>query len=160
VHGAPITVLPELLDSQVGDRGDLIRADGSWPQTIEYLQSKRFAVHAAAKGPGSVKEGVKFLQGFTRILVDPSCENMRRELHGYSGRTERLTGKVINDANPIGVDDHLIDALRYAVEDLRPSVASANDDADDDGGVIRIPLWPNRRDPRDERWHLRGRRLN
>ena len=140
-------------------RGDLIRADGSWPQTIEYLQSKRFGVHAATKGPGSVKEGVKFLLGFTRILVDPSCENMRRELHGYSWRTERLSGKVIADANPVGVDDHLIDALRYAVEDLRPSVVSPGDDADDDGGVINLQLWRSSRDPREERWHECGRRL-
>jgi hypothetical protein len=96
-------------------------------------------------------------QGF-ELLVDPNCEHARDELRCYSWPTDRLTGQVISGVNPVGVADHVIDAIRYAVEDLIRGASLNADDDDDDGGVIRIPLWRSSRDPRELPWHQRARR--
>lgn len=149
--------MPALLNSIVHDPGDLVRADGSRPETIDFLQRRGFGVRAARKGAGSVREGIARLQSF-ELLVDPGCENVRSELRQYSWPTDRLTGQVVPGVNPIGVADHCIDAIRYSVEDLIPG-ASFNDDPDDDGGALLIPMWGSAR-ARDERWHERHRGWN
>ena len=156
-HGLPTEQLPALLNSIVHDPGDLVRADGSRPETIDFLQRRGFGVRAARKGAGSVREGIARLQSF-ELLVDPGCENVRSELRQYSWPTDRLTGQVVPGVNPIGVADHCIDAIRYSVEDLIPG-ASFNDDPDDDGGALLIPMWGSAR-ARDERWHERHRGWN
>ena len=135
--------MPALLNSIVHDPGDLVRADGSRPETIDFLQRRGFGVRAARKGAGSVREGIARLQSF-ELLVDPGCENVRSELRQYSWPTDRLTGQVVPGVNPIGVADHCIDAIRYSVEDLIPG-ASFNDDPDDDGGALLIPMWGSAR---------------
>ena len=145
----PLDQLPEMLLSIVGDRGDLVMADSSRPETIDYLQARGFGVVAARKGPGSVRAGIEFLQGY-EIVLDPDCEQMREELRLYSWPTDRLTGQVIAGVNPIGAYDHFADALRYATSNL---IADAPLDADD-GGVLW--LWPGRKpDQRDLPWHMR-----
>jgi hypothetical protein len=52
--------------------------------------------------------------GGARAHAASDCENARREVHGYSWRTNKLTGEVIEGAPPVDGDDHIIDALRYA----------------------------------------------
>lgn len=155
-HGVPTEQLPNLLRSFMHDPSFMIRADSSRGDTIDYLQRRGFDVRPARKGPGSVKDGISFLQGF-ELLVDPNAEAMRDELHCYSWPTNKLTGIVVPGANPIGVNDHLIDALRYSVvEDLVAVAASAMEE-DPDGGVLLLPVWGDRaRYRRDNlRWHER-----
>ena len=67
----------------------------------------------AKKGPNSVEEGVKFLQGYT-ILAHVSCEHTIHELEAYSLKTDTKTGEILNDIED--ANNHCIDALRYAVE--------------------------------------------
>ena len=72
-------------------------------------------LRAARKGKGSVEDGITFLQGFD-IVIHPSCANTAREFQRYAYKTDKQTGEilpVVEDAN-----NHLIDALRYAVEGL------------------------------------------
>ncbi len=140
--------LPTLINSIVGDRGDLIRANSSQPGIIEFLRSRGFGAVGARKGAGSVREGVMLLQGY-QWIVDPDCEQMRGELHRYSWPVDKLTGRVISGVNPIDANNHLIDCCRYACEDL---ITDAPLD-DDDGGVLLLPLW--RVDRSNEPWHRR-----
>ena len=127
---------PSLLESVVHDRGDLVRADSSQPGTIEFLRSRGFGVVPARKGPGSVREGIQFLQGY-QLVVDPTCEQMRNELRLYSWPTDRLTGMVIAGVNPIDSHNHLIDCARYACDDLIIDAPLE----DDDSGVLLLPTW-------------------
>ena len=69
----------------------------------------------AKKGPGSVKSGINFMQGY-QILIDPRCEGMREEARLYSWMTDELTGKMLN--TPVDAHNHGFDAARYAIEDL------------------------------------------
>jgi phage terminase large subunit len=94
-----------------------IIADSARPETISYLQRHGFPnVKPAKKGANSVVEGVEFLKGYD-IVVHPDCTNTIDELTMYSFKTDPLTGEVL----PVLVDtkNHVIDANRYAVEELR-----------------------------------------
>lgn len=96
-----------------------IRADSARPETIEYMQRHGYPrIEAAQKGPNSVADGIEFLKSFD-IIVHPRCRYTSDELSFYSYRIDKKTNEVL----PI-LDDkknHVIDALRYAVEAIRKS---------------------------------------
>lgn len=94
-----------------------IIADSARPETISYMQKNGFRrMFAAVKGPGSIEEGVNFLQGYD-IVVHPRCVHTIDELTMYSYKTDPLTGKVL----PVLQDkkNNVIDALRYSHEGAR-----------------------------------------
>jgi phage terminase large subunit len=70
------------------------------------------------KGAGSVDDGIEFLQSFD-IVVHPECPHTIEELANYSYKIDPKTDEVI----PVLEDknNHVIDALRYAVEGTRRS---------------------------------------
>ena len=75
-------------------------------------------IQSAQKGPGSLAEGIAFLQSYD-IIVHPRCKYMIDELNAYSYKRDPRTEEIlpiIEDKN-----NHLIDALRYACEGLRKS---------------------------------------
>lgn len=93
-------------------------ADSARPETISHLRKNGFPkITAAIKGPKSVEEGIGFLQGFD-IVVHPRCTHTIDELTLYSYKTDPLDeSKVL----PVlaDKDNHVIDALRYAMEGAR-----------------------------------------
>jgi phage terminase large subunit len=88
-----------------------VYCDNAEPKSIE--EYKRFGVNAVAveKGAGSIEEGIKFLQSF-KILVHPDCVNFQNEIRQYKYK-ENKDGEVLPQL--VEKNDHLIDALRYAV---------------------------------------------
>lgn len=114
--GTPTESLPTLLSGLPDAARWPMRADNARPETIDYVRRHGFPkIRAAKKGRGSVEDGVTFLQGFD-IVVHPDCANTLREFKSYAYKTDARTGEVlpvIEDKN-----NHLIDALRYAVEGL------------------------------------------
>ena len=91
--------------------------DTSRPETISYLRRHGLPkIQAAVKGARSVEEGVAFLQSYD-IVVHPRCTHMVDELTLYSYKTDPLTGAVLPILND--KDNHMIDALRYALEGAR-----------------------------------------
>lgn len=97
-----------------GFKKGLITADSASPGNISYLNNQGYNVKPTIKGKGSIEDGISFLRSFDRIVVHPRCENMRRELSLYSYKVEPRSKDIL----PIIIDsdNHLIDALRYAVE--------------------------------------------
>ena len=98
-------------------RGWAIIADSSNPQAISYLRRNGYPkIQAAVKGPNSIKEGVKFLQGYD-IYVHPRCIHTIDELTHYSYKKDPLTDLI----TPVLEDkkNHVIDSLRYMVEPVR-----------------------------------------
>jgi len=75
-----------------------------------------FQISSAVKGPGSIEDGLEFLQSHD-IVVHPACRHVIDELTMYSYKVDRLTDQVL----PILEDkkNHTIDALRYALEGAR-----------------------------------------
>lgn len=99
-------------------------ADSSRPETISHLRKNGFPkIMGAIKGARSVEEGIEFLKSFD-IVVHPRCKHLIDELTLYSFKTDPLTGNVL----PVlaDKDNHVIDALRYALEGARRAKAANN----------------------------------
>ncbi|MCI8554813.1 MAG: PBSX family phage terminase large subunit [Clostridiales bacterium] len=92
-----------------------IRADSAEPKSNDDL--KRLGIRRltpAAKGRDSVLHGIARLQEY-EILVHPACIHTAAELAAYRWKTDSdgTPGNYPEDAN-----NHLIDAMRYAMEEL------------------------------------------
>lgn len=99
-----------------GAQSGRIIADSAYPQTIRYLNDRGFNVVPAKKGPGSIEEGIEFLQSFD-IVVHPSCEHTMEELGYYAYKVDKHTDEVLPELED--KDNHVIDSLRYAAESAR-----------------------------------------
>ena len=90
-----------------------IRADSAEPKSNDELRRQGICrVFPATKGPGSLLHGIARLQEY-RLVVHPACVHTAAELSTYAWDHDE-TGTV---NRPRGGDDHLMDALRYAMED-------------------------------------------
>jgi len=112
--GVPTERLPVLIDGLPDVVKWPLTTDSARPETIDYVRRHGFRkIRGAKKGSGSIKDGITFLQSFD-IVVHPSCVHTLDEFRKYSYKTDKRTGEILpvaEDAN-----NHIIDALRYAVE--------------------------------------------
>lgn len=114
--GCEIDHLPKLFNTIPGANKWLIRADSARPETVSYMRRQGFQIVPAIKGQGSIEDGIEFLKSFD-IVVHPRCKKVAEELTLYSYKVDEHTGEilpVLEDKN-----NHTIDALRYALEELR-----------------------------------------
>ena len=92
-----------------------IVGDSSEPKSIDDIKRQGiYRIKGAKKGKDSILNGIQFIQDF-KIYVHPRCENTLIELSNYVWDTKE--GNVIN--KPIDDYNHLMDALRYSLEDVR-----------------------------------------
>ena len=101
---------------KLGYSKEKIRADCAEPKSIDRLRDLGLShIRAARKGKDSVNNGIDYLQDY-QIIVHPRCVNFITEISNYTWDTDTKTGKKLN----IPVDDfnHLMDAMRYALEDF------------------------------------------
>ena len=93
-----------------------IMADSARPETISYMKRRGFNIKGAKKWKKCDEDGVEFIKSFEEIIVHPSCRHAKYELQYYSYKLDRLTGEptpVLEDKH-----NHIIDAMRYALEPL------------------------------------------
>ena len=117
-----------ILDEQVYQKGlsnkqiaDLIRnlpkpqtlviADSAEPKSIDELKLYGINVLPAQKGPGSVNQGIQFIQD-QQISVTKRSTNGIKEYRNYMWKTDK-DGKILNV--PEDIWNHFIDAVRYAL---------------------------------------------
>lgn len=96
-----------------------IRADAAEPKSIDRLYSLGLTrIRSARKGKDSVNSGIDLLRDY-RIIIHPKCVNFLTEISNYTWKTDRATGRCLN----VPSDDfnHLMDAMRYAAEELSKS---------------------------------------
>ncbi|MCY9511639.1 PBSX family phage terminase large subunit [Paenibacillus larvae] len=94
-----------------------IIADSSEPKSIAEI--RRYGIpriRAAEKGPDSVKAGIQYIQQYEIIVHKFRCPNVSMELSSYVWNQDK-TGRFLNQ--PIDDFNHLLDALRYAMEQIR-----------------------------------------
>ncbi len=102
--------------AQKGYRKERIRADAAEPKSNEELRRAGISrIQAADKGKDSVLHGIAVLQEY-RMIVHPLCKATVAELSSYCWDRDEM-GKGIN--RPVDRDNHLMDALRYAMTDVR-----------------------------------------
>lgn len=90
-----------------------VTCDSAEPKSISDYKTLRINAKAAKKGPGSIEFGIKFLQGL-EIIVHPRCKNFKNEISKYKYKEDK-NGNVL--PIPVDKDNHLLDALRYSLED-------------------------------------------
>ena len=93
-----------------------IRADSSEPKSNEDLRRMGISrITPAVKGPDSILSGIARISEY-RITVEPSCTGAISELssYRYSQKCNQKGQRIPEDSN-----NHLIDALRYAFEDVK-----------------------------------------
>lgn len=95
----------ELIESD-----ELIIADGAEDRLIDDIRDEGFNIYAAAKGPGSVRAGIKKMLNY-KLIVDPDSENAKSELNNYAWHDKK-------SKTPIDNHNHIIDPVRYAMEYL------------------------------------------
>lgn len=96
---------------------ETITADSAEPKSIDDIKSKGiYRIKAAKKGKDSILNGIQNIQNY-KIIIHPKCENFLIEINNYVWSNKN--GIVIN--KPIDDFNHLMDALRYAMEDTKKS---------------------------------------
>lgn len=96
------------------------RADSARPESISYIKRHGLPyITPAAKGKGSVEDGIAFIQSFDDVVIHPRCKATIEEFRTYSYKIDRLSGDVLPDLED--KNNHCIDALRYALEPISRS---------------------------------------
>jgi phage terminase large subunit len=104
-----------------GYQKERIRADSAEPKSNDDLRRLGICrIQAARKGADSVNAGIARLQEY-RLIVHERCVHTAAELGAYCWQSGVREGSFIN--RPVDRDNHLMDALRYAMEDAPRTVA-------------------------------------
>ena len=117
--GCDIVDTPALFEKIETSRTWPITADSARPETISHLRRCGFNIKNATKGKDSVEEGVTFLKGYN-IVIHPTCKRAIDEIQNYSYKIDDDTNEVLPQL--IDKNNHVIDALRYALEDYRKAM--------------------------------------
>lgn len=103
--------------TEMGYRKEKIKAEAAEPKSIDRLYELGLIhIQQARKGKDSINNGIDFLQDF-HMIVHPRCVNFITEISNYTWDTDTKTGRRLN--KPIDDFNHLMDAMRYAVESIR-----------------------------------------
>lgn len=101
--------------TRMGYAKERIKADSAEPKSIDELrEAGLYHVRAARKGKDSVNNGIQYIQDYT-IIIHPRCVNFITEISNYTWAEDKF-GVKINV--PIDDFNHLMDAMRYALEDM------------------------------------------
>jgi len=99
----------------MGYTKEKITADCAEPKSIDRLYELGLTrIRAARKGKDSINNGIDYISDF-RIIIHPRCVNFLTEISNYTWDEDRF-GKKLN--KPVDDFNHLMDAMRYGVEDL------------------------------------------
>ncbi|UUV26089.1 MULTISPECIES: PBSX family phage terminase large subunit [Lysinibacillus] len=98
-----------------------IRADSAEPKSIDDLYNMgMYNIKKARKGPDSINNGIQTIQDY-KIIIHPSCVNFLTEITNYTWDQDKF-GKKLN--KPVDDFNHLMDAMRYALEELKGDLFS------------------------------------
>jgi phage terminase large subunit len=112
-HKLLITKYAELIKQKMPEAiNKRFYCDNASPGLIAQLNHDGLTCEGATKGTGSRNAGIEYLKG-KQIIVNPSCKNMIYELYNYKYKIDKNTSQITTDI--IEANDHLIDALRYAL---------------------------------------------
>lgn len=89
--------------------------DSAEPKTIDYLASGGIKAVPAMKGADSINRGIRWLQSY-EIIVHNGCQNFINEISQYHWMKDKYGNAM---AKACDENNHLLDALRYATEQLQ-----------------------------------------
>lgn len=99
--------------SEMGYSKERIKADSAEPKSIAYLRKAGLTrIRAAKKGPDSIRAGISIIQDY-KIIIHPRCVNFITEISNYTWDKDKFDNAI---NKPIDDFNHLMDAMRYAME--------------------------------------------
>ena len=106
--------LVDQLNEIIEDKSDLIIADSAEMRTIEDLYQEDFNIRPAAKGPDSVRNGIKRIQDY-EIIITPESLNAKKEIRAYIWSDKK-------SETPVDKNNHIMDPMRYGFDELTGGV--------------------------------------
>lgn len=106
--------MDKLKKEKIIDFNSEIYGDGSRPEIIEDETRAGYNCRAAKKGKDSVLRGINFLKQH-KIYVTETSIDLIKEFKSYKWKVDR-DDRILDV--PVDLNDHLMDALRYAVSTL------------------------------------------
>ncbi len=101
--------------ARLGYAKEQITADCASKKDIDHLRELGLRrIRASRKGSDSILNGVQFIQDF-KIYIHPRCVNFITEISNYTWDKDRFDNKI---NKPIDTFNHLMDAMRYALENF------------------------------------------
>lgn len=101
--------------SEMGYSKERIKADSAEPKSIAYLRKAGLTrIRAAKKGPDSIRAGISIIHDY-KIIIHPRCVNFITEISNYTWDKDKFDNAI---NKPIDDFNHLMDAMRYAMEDF------------------------------------------
>lgn len=97
----------------MGCSKEKITGDSAEPKSIDELKGYGLRIKGAKKGKDSILNGIQWIQDL-KIVIHPRCNNFLTEISNYQWDKDKF-GKALN--RPIDDFNHLLDAMRYALED-------------------------------------------
>lgn len=91
-------------------------ADSAEPKSIDEIKEYGVSILPANKGQGSINQGISYMQD-QQISVTKRSVNLIKEYRNYLWKTDK-DGNILTI--PEGGLDHALDAVRYAMETIRP----------------------------------------
>lgn len=95
----------------------LVIADSAEPKSIDEIKSYGINILPAAKGPGSVNQGIQFVQA-QRCSMTKRSTNIIKAYRNYLWKTDK-EGKVLNEPEHFLSD--AMDAIRYGLSEYHPN---------------------------------------
>ena len=96
----------------MGYKKERITADCAEPKSIDELNTLGLRVKGAEKGKDSILNGIQWIQDL-EIIIHPRCVNFLTEISNYTWDKDKFDNKL---NKPIDDFNHLMDAMRYALE--------------------------------------------
>ena len=96
----------------MGYKKEHITADCAEPKSIDELNTLGLRVKGAVKGKDSILNGIQWIQDL-EIIIHPRCVNFLTEISNYTWDKDKFDKKL---NKPIDDFNHLMDAMRYALE--------------------------------------------
>ena len=101
---------------RMGYAKERITADSAEPKSIDRLRDLGLQrIRKARKGKDSILNGIDFIRDY-HLIIHPRCINFLTEIGTYQWAEDPKTGYKIN--RPVDDYNHLMDAMRYALEDF------------------------------------------
>ncbi|KIR03451.1 Phage terminase, large subunit [Lachnospiraceae bacterium TWA4] len=87
--------------------------DSAEPKSIDELKGYGLRIKGAKKGKDSIQNGIQYIQDL-KIIIHPRCTSFLTEIQNYTWEKDKFGNKL-----KIPIDDfnHLMDAMRYGLED-------------------------------------------
>lgn len=99
---------------EMGYSKEKVIADSAEPKSIDELKTLGIRrMQPAKKGKDSINNGIQWIQDL-EIIVHPRCVNFLTEISNYTWSTDKFGAKL---NVPIDDFNHLMDAMRYALEE-------------------------------------------